>query len=208
MILPSTLKNKNEWVFVGPMGPEVPDEFNHLPRLCVDGGAHFSKSMNIWIGDGDSYPHELTSDHIFKLPAEKDQSDLSCALGLFTDPHHYKFHFWGFLGGRRDHELFNLGESLSFLEKHQECQILFYGEDGKVQYHVLGYGQWKFSHRGVFSLGTLKKTEVKLTGNLHYPIRNVETLRPLSSLGLSNIGEGEMILETMGPVFLYFPEGK
>lgn len=206
MLLPSRLQNKNEWLFVGPMGPEVPEQFSDLPRICVDGGARHTASMDIWIGDADSWKEKVNAPDVFKLPIDKDQSDLAVAMELFQEPRHYKFHFWGFLGGRKDHELFNLGESLNFLEQHQECQILYYNEKGHMTFFLAGAGIWKFNHQGTFSLGTLKKTDVKLTGQVKYPVAKTHPLYPLSSLGLSNMSEGEFQLENHGPVFLYFPE--
>jgi thiamine pyrophosphokinase len=208
MTLPSTLINKTEWTFVGPMGPQLPDFLKTHPIIAVDGGAHHSAHTDVWVGDADSYTKEIKQGLIFRHPAQKDQSDLALALSLFQEPAHYKFHFWGFLGGRKDHELFNLGEALSFLEHHQECQILFYDGEGKIHFHLVGNGHWKFTHMGLFSLGTLKKTSIKLKGECHYPILHSTVLNPLSSLGLSNVGKGEMTLENEGPVFIYYPEGK
>lgn len=208
MMLPSNLREQTEWAFVGPMGPGLPDSLKHLPIIGVDGGAHFHSNLDVWVGDADSYDKEVVAGHIYRHPAEKDQSDLSLALSLFKEPRHYKFHFWGFLGGRKDHELFNLGEALTFLDQHLECQIMFYDDKGKILFHVLGTGHWKFTYHGLFSLGTLKKTMVRLRGNLQYPISKYQLLNPLSSLGLSNTGKGEMVLENDGPVFLYYPEGK
>jgi len=57
-------------------------------------------------------------------------------------------------------------------------------------------------------LGTLKNTLVKLRGNCQFPIPKLLEITPLSSFGLSNVGEGEMTLENQGPVFLYYPGGK
>lgn len=208
MMLPSSLTDKTEWTFVGPMGPEVPLHLTELPVIGIDGGAHHLENLDIWVGDADSYKEEIQSEHVFRHPIEKDHSDLTLALSLFSEPRRYKFHFWGFLGGRRDHELFNIGEALTFLEEHSESQIIFYGEDGKVYFQLVGTGHWKFEHLGLFSLGTLKNTIVKLLGNCHYPIKKATQLKPLSSFGLSNIGHGEIVLENEGPVFLYFPEGK
>ncbi|MFP5385633.1 MAG: hypothetical protein ACLGHN_06105 [Bacteriovoracia bacterium] len=208
MILPSSLRNFSEWILLGPMGPELPSDLYTLPLMAVDGGAHFATSMDIWVGDADSYSEEIHAPHVIRHPIEKDQSDLALALNLFNDPCHYKLHLWGFLGGRRDHELFNLGEALSFLDKQDGSQILFYNESGKITYQVVGSGHWKFSHQGLFSLGALKRTEVTLRGDCYYPIKSPQILTPLSSFGLSNIGQGEMTLTTDGAVFLYFPEGK
>jgi len=208
MMLPSTLKNKTEWTFLGPMGPELPPHLKHFPVIGVDGGAHFHQEIDIWVGDADSYDKEIISPVIYRHPSEKNESDLALALSLYQEPLHYKFHFWGFLGGRKDHELFNIGEALTFLDQHQECQILFYDDRGRVIFHLVGAGHWKFTHHGIFSLGTLKKTEVKLKGECAYPILKSQFLTPLSSFGLSNIGKGEIKLENEGPVFLYYPEGQ
>ena len=206
MTLPSTLSHKTEWVLLGPMGPALPQSLSGLPLMGVDGGAHFAGRMDLWVGDADSFDGEVNSSHLFRHPTGKDESDLALALRFFDGPCHYKLHLWGFLGGRKDHELFNLGEVLRFLDKHQECQALFYNEFGKIVFHAVGSGHWKFSHDGTFSLGTLKKTEVKLIGDCQFPISSFSTLEPLSSLGLSNRGHGEIILETEGPVFICFPE--
>ncbi len=206
MNLPSTLKDKNQWVFLGPMGPKLPSSLMNYPLICVDGGAHFSKSMDIWIGDGDSFEKTIETDHIFKFSVDKDLSDLALAFNLFKTPLRYEFHLWGFLGGRRDHELFNLGEAFRFLETNQQGQIRFYDQNGKVTYFMVGAGQWTFSHQGLFSLGTLKETAVTMIGKCRYPITTSQVLLPLTSQGLSNLGDGEIILENEGPVFIYFPE--
>lgn len=188
------------------MGPELPDTLKNNPILAVDGGAHFVSNLDIWVGDADSYKETIKTPHQYRHPPAKDSSDLALALDLFKDYGPYKFHFWGFLGARKDHELFNLGEALHFLEDHPESQILFYGKNGEISFHLVGSGDWKFSRSGLFSLGTLKKTKVKLIGNCTYPISQTSNLLPLSSLGLSNVGAGEMILKTEGPVFIHYPE--
>lgn len=208
MVLPSSLNHRSEWVILGPMGPHLPREFQPLPALAVDGGARFHGEIQVWVGDADSFQDEIQAEHIFRHKVEKDYSDLALALSLFVEPRHYKFHFWGFLGGRKDHELMNLGESMRFLEKNPESQILFYDETGKVQIHAVGAGIWKFTHVGQFSLGTLKKTSVKMTGSCQYQIRHREIIEPLSSFGLSNEGHGEIQIEADGAVFVIFPEGK
>ena len=141
MILPRHLRSLTEWLFVGPMGPCPPENFEQLPQIGVDGGAHFSSQLKVWVGD-------------------------------------------------------------------HECQILLYDSDGKIRYHLLGAGLWKFTHHGLFSLGTLKKTTIKMTGMCQYPIPESNPLIPLSSIGLSNTGHGEIELETEGSVLLYFPEGE
>lgn len=208
MNLPSHLRDNTEWVIVGPMGPNVPENLKSFSSIGVDGGANFLRPLDIWVGDHDSLEGKHEAKHDFSLRTDKDKSDLAFALSLFPDYKKLKLHMWGFLGGRKDHEIFNLGEVFSFLDRHEESEALFYGDDGKVQFHMLGTGHWKFQHVGLFSLGTLKKVEVRLAGDCEYPISHTKTMFPLSSFGLSNIGKGLMTLETNGAVFLYYPEGK
>jgi len=208
MMLPSSLINKTEWVLVGPMGPDLPETLSQFPVVAIDGGAHHLECPDIWVGDADSYGKQISCKHIFRHPPEKDLSDFALALSLFKIPRHYKLHLWGFLGGRRDHELFNFGESSRFLDRHSESEIIFYGLDGNIQFHFLGAGNWKFSRHGLFSLGSLKSTLVKLKGDCKFPINKWLEITPLSSFGLSNEGYGEIILECQGPVFIYYPGGQ
>jgi thiamine pyrophosphokinase len=207
-MLPSHLKNSFEWVFLGPMGPFLLDHFQTFPLLCVDGGAHFTQRVDLWVGDGDSYQGELRTKNKYVHSPHKNLSDLALALSLFQAPNPYTFYFWGFLGGRKDHELFNLGECLSFLELHRHSTIYFYGEDAKIYYELKSSGEWIFDHQGLFSLGTLKKSEISLSGNCRYPTSDGQILNPLSSLGLSNFGFGEVHLKNSEPLFIYYPEGK
>ncbi len=208
MILPSHLLTHAEWVFLGPMGPRLPSQLLPLPLLTVDGGGNFAKSAVVWVGDQDSLNCDIQAEFIFRHPREKDLSDLALALGLFTAPLRYKFHFWGLLGGRRDHELFNLGEALRFLELHNESQIFMYNEEGRIRFHLLGAGRWTFAHQGLFSLGTMAKTEVLLSGACRYVPQTPVTLFPLSSTGLSNEAHGPVNVENRGPIFIYFPGEK
>ncbi len=208
MILPSHLRAHPEWVFLGPLGPGLSPELSALPLLTVDGGGDFAEKSLVWVGDQDSLTSEVQAEVSFRHPREKNSSDLALALALFNSPLRYKFHFWGLLGGRRDHELFNLGEALRFLETRPEAQIIFYNDLGRILFHLVGAGLWTFTHEGLFSLGTLRKTEVLLRGACRYALETPTTLWPLSSTGLSNEAHGAVTVETQGPVFLYFPEGK
>lgn len=188
------------------MGPEIPDHFKSLPLVAVDGGAHFAPRIDVWVGDADSFTGEVSSSISFKHPVDKDRSDLSLALGLFKRPLCYKLHLWGFLGERKDHELFNIGECLHFLDKHPGSEILLYRKNGEVEFHLLGLGLWSFERHGTFSLGTIKKTEVELLGECDFPISPPSYIYPLTSFGLSNRAKGTIRLNTEGPVFIYFPE--
>ncbi len=206
MKLTKELGDKSEWVLVGPMGPALPDSFSSLPILAVDGGAHWTNRMNAWIGDSDSYQSAPQTSLIFQLPVNKDSSDFNYALKLFDRQKSYHFHLWGFSGGRKDHELFVWGEILSYLEQHPETKFTLYDKNGRVEFHFMGSGHWRFQHTGPFSLGCIRKIRVKLTGQVKYPIKAESWLPSLSSWGLSNEGSGEILLENDGSAFIHYPE--
>lgn len=206
MKLPKELEDKSEWVVVGPMGPRLPDKFLSLPVLAVDGGAHWSPSHNVWVGDSDSFRNKPSAENVFHLPENKDASDFSMSLQLFEKNLQYTFHLWGFSGGRKDHELFVWGEILAFLDQHPESKFILYGISGRIETHFVGSGHWKFQHEGLFSLGSIRKIRVKLTGDVRYPIPQESWLPTLSSWGLSNVGEGQIILENEGAAFIHYPE--
>ncbi len=208
MKLPKELRDKTEWILVGPMGPDLPDRFRDFPIMAVDGGARFTGHMNAWVGDSDSCKIIPENTLVFRLPEEKDSSDYSCALKLFDQQVNYTLHLWGLSGGRKDHELFVWGETLSFLEQHPESKCILYGAEGNIETYFLGSGHWKFQHTGRFSLGSLRKIRVKLTGDVKYPIGSESWLPALSSWGLSNVGSGEMVLENEGAAFLHYPGEK
>lgn len=208
MKLPSHLEQYTEWTFVGPMGPLLPTFLSHHKILGVDGGSRFTGHMDAWVGDGDSDPNLVKAQSLFLYPSKKSDSDLALALALFTQSFPYTFHFWGLLGGRKDHELFNLGESAKFLFNKADAQINFYDHDGKIYFKLLGPGDWNLEHFGEFSLGTFEKQKIKLIGECEYQLKEATEISPLSSLGLSNEGNGKFILQSSLPVFVYFPEGK
>lgn len=203
MKLPSDLLNKKEWVILGPMGPILHQKLTPLPRIGVDGGAHFSDKLHLWIGDADSYKLAPQAKHVIVLPENKDASDLSFSLNLFHEELSYTLHLWGFLGGRQDHELFNLGEAMHFLDQHPSSEIFFYDQEGHSPFHLLSQGEWSFEHHGLFSVGSFKKISLKMTGACEYEIPHFRPLAAMQSLGLSNRAQGRVTIETDGPLFIY-----
>jgi thiamine pyrophosphokinase len=206
MKLPASFSHVSAWAVIGSQGPTLSQKLQHLPKIAVDAGARFCADAQIWVGDGDSHDASVSSPHQFKLSPEKDRSDLGCALTLLSEEHHYRLHFWGLLGGRRDHELFNLGEASNFLQAHPGSSIFFYDQSATVRFHFVGQGEWGFKHPGLFSLGCLRSAHVSLLGSCRYPIIRETLIQPLSSFGLSNEAQGDLKLMTSGPVFIYYPE--
>jgi thiamine pyrophosphokinase len=206
MKLPVSLAHFKEWTLVGPMGPTLPSSMGHEAILAVDGGAAFCSRMDIWIGDGDSHLESIDCKNIYQFPPKKSESDLALALTFFHQSSPVVLHFWGFLGGRRDHELLNFGEALHFLETSPGSEVIFYDHNKRVALKCLGIGHWPMNHQGTFSLVTLKDTKIKLTGACLYPLDQETQLSALSSLGLSNEAQGEFTLINQGPVMIFFPE--
>lgn len=204
MKLPGEFQNNKEWTLVGPMGPKLPALKFPYPLLGIDGGARFCDRMDIWVGDGDSHLSTINSQHIFEFSPQKNSSDLALALSLFQTSGPMRLHCWGLLGGRRDHELLNLGEMMHFLENSPQSRATFYDSQGIIALECVSSGSWSFTHQGIFSLTCIKESRVTLTGCCDYLLKEVTSLPPLSSLGLSNSASGEFFLTNSSPVMIFF----
>jgi thiamine pyrophosphokinase len=168
------------------------------PVIFVDSGSQFRKSdEGISVGDGDSIDTPLE----IRLNPDKDFSDLAFALQNIPD-HFREIDLAGFLGGRRDHELFNIGETHHFLSTRKSpTKVRF---DRKVT--GFSAGQWQFQRFGSFSVLTVAEALVRITGDCSYTCPESTSFPPLSSLGLSNIGSGTIDIGSNGPVFVLFEE--
>lgn len=207
MKLPAELAKTPEWTLIGPMGPRLPKFLESHPLIAVDGGGNFCDHSDIWIGDGDSSFKDPKAKHIFQFPPKKSLSDLALALSLLPTTHPLTLHCWGFLGGRRDHELLNLGEVLRFLEFREGSQVYFYdGVSGQRSVKCFSSGTWHLRHVGLFSVAALRAIRIKLEGDCEYTIGQFTELPPLSTLGLSNEARGEFCLTNDGPVMILIPE--
>ncbi len=166
------------------------------PLLFVDGGSNYRiGNAGLSVGDGDSsgYPMDIL------LSTDKDCSDLAYALDSI--PADYSsVGLYGFLGKRRDHEYFNLGTAHQFLESRSHPSTI------RFEQAIIGYtaGTWSFHREGLFSILSLKDTWLTLHGDCCYPCRDRTRFRVLDSLGLSNVGHGEIHLQTEGPVFVIY----
>lgn len=189
-------------VLVGPLLKNEEIKFiKNSPLIIVDGG--FEKCLEhsllgersyYSVGDGDSTKAQLDE----LLPSKKDFSDLQFALDLLPNSI-TNIELFGFLGGRKDHEICNFGEVHNFLlKKNDQSQVNFSNE-----VLFLSSGNWFLSHIGEFSLVGIERPKVKVTGEIDYQLNSLTELSPLSSLGLSNNSRGEFCLETTGPVMLY-----
>ncbi|MCY4148096.1 MAG: hypothetical protein OXF73_01840 [Gammaproteobacteria bacterium] len=164
------------------------------PLLFVDGGSNCRVgNAGLSVGDGDSSVCPMD----IPLPTDKDYSDL--AFALKSIPANYSsVCLYGFLGKRRDHEYFNLGAAHQFLESRSQPSTI------RFEQTIIGYtaGTWSFHREGLFSILSLKDAWLTLHGDCRYQCRDRTRFRALDSLGLSNVGHGEIHLQTENPVFV------
>ena len=193
----------NEWVIVGPLGPELDSTLERFPVIAVDGGADFSKKIDLWVGDADSIQGSLPDVPRIELATNKDRSDLAHALLQVPDSV-VKLHLWGFLGKRRDHEWFNLGEVVRWLTSRAQVSAYFYDHRGKVK--VVSLTRGELTVTGLFSLASLEINEVSLTGECDYLLQEPTEVGPLSSVGLSNRARGLIQVNAIRPILLFFEE--
>lgn len=199
------LKNIDSVTLIGPLlGGSCPYKAKGA-LIFVDGGANFltlfseleNEIPSISLGDGDSSQIELD----IKLNPKKDFSDLGFALSLIPQNIENVFLF-GFLGGRRDHEMANFGEIHQFLKKRTQQTKVFF-EDKII---ALSKGSYTKDIKGTFTLLVLDKTPLKVEGACLYKMKDFKEFFPLSSLGLSNIGSGSVIFEGSGPYFIFLTD--
>lgn len=168
------------------------------PVIFIDGGTQFRKDCEgMSVGDGDSFNGQLDE----KLNPHKNYSDLSYVLASLP-AHFNEACLSGFLGGQRDHEWANLGEANAFLkQRHHATQLHF-----ETQITGFSAGRWQLEINEAFSLLCLETAKVKMTGECRYPLKQKTRLEPLCSHGLSNIGQGVIILQTDKPIFILYPQ--
>jgi len=167
------------------------------PLIWVDGGVNHRRDRapaGFAVGDGDSARGTLDQ----YLAANKDYSDLAFVLRRLP-AHFAEVVLLGFLGARRDHELFNLGEVHHFLAAA--------GAPTRARFdrsvYAYSKGKWRFRSHSVFSLAAIEPATVTLTGACQYPLTAPTLIAPLASFGLSNRGAGRISLHTDGPVFIF-----
>ncbi|MEA9356508.1 hypothetical protein SHI21_09850 [Bacteriovorax sp. PP10] len=146
------------------------------------------------IGDGDSSKKPMT---MFK--DDQNLSDLSYCLNLMSKETHIQtFLFVGFLGGRLDHQFFNLGE-ISRFTKTTDAQILL---EDKIEFFPKG--KIDVEIQGIFSLGSFEDNQIKIKGACLYKSKNWLKLPTLSSRGLSNVGSGKIEIESKSPLAVFY----
>lgn len=172
--------------------------------IFIDGGLiHYEKFFkqvpiltknSFSIGDGDSSNKPMNM-----LKTDQNLSDLSYCLNYLSKQKNITtVMFVGFLGGRIDHQFFNLGEIYRFVKKNRGHVIL----ENKIEF--LPKGKNTLEIKGIFSIGSFEDTKIKINGACLYKTQKWLSLPILSSRGLSNIGSGKIEIESISPLAIFY----
>lgn len=178
------------------------------PLVFVDGGVRKREAIlnglkGFAVGDGDSLRIEagpaveaasLKLDLL--LPERKDYSDFAFVLKSLPASVR-QVRTFGFMGGRLDHQILNFGEAHHFLRLRHATSMTF-------DFEVCGLssGTWHPRLDGRFSLINFEACDIRLEGLCEYQLKEAVRIGPVTSVGLSNMGYGQVELECSSPVFL------
>lgn len=182
--------------------------------IAADGGYSYTQSKgirtDILIGDFDSLAAvpENSSDGplIYRLPREKDRTDLMAALQYGLGQSAIRFHIYGASGWRLDHTLANI-QCLSYLLNHGARGYLYDGET--VVTAMNGELRLAPRKRGVVSIFALGESAQGVTvQGLKYDLEGA-LLAGDFPLGVSNefTGAPAYIRVEEGGLLLVYPRG-
>lgn len=205
-------KSTHTYLIIGPMDfptSAIVTYKDHLDirLIFIDGGLrhktsleeHFPNAIkdSLTFGDGDS-SNKAMNFH----KNDQNISDLGFFLrSIHPNAYTSNYHFLGFLGGRLDHMIFNLGELTAFtkLIKSNDTLVLL---DDHIQF--LCSGENLLCIDGPFSIATVNDNKIKISGECEYTSNEWIKLTPLSSRGLSNNGSGAVVIEALKPLFIIY----
>ena len=155
--------------------------------ICADAGYSYVKDMNIdvdlLVGDFDSLNSVPSDINIYKLPKEKDETDLYIAIEEGIKKGYQEFYIYGALGGRIEHSFANI-QILSKLAK-QNIKAKLIDQNTVVEVLTEGVHIYSKEMIGYFSLFSLSEKSVITIENLKYEL-NKQELTYLFPLGIDN----------------------
>jgi thiamine pyrophosphokinase len=162
--------------------------------IAADGGTLHIDALGltpqIVFGDMDSLPPErlasleATGIHLFRHPAEKDETDLELALQWLVAEGFCTIRIVGALGGRLDQTLANLYMLAD--PRLQKCDVRL--DDGRMEIFLISTQKKLTGEPGdtVSLLPFFGPAQGIITQGLYYPL-NKETLLPYRTRGISNV---------------------
>lgn len=159
--------------------------------IAADGGYNYLKNAGIkphvWIGDGDSLGEavdDTAADFIYKLPCEKDDTDVLAAVKLALEKGAKSIHLYGVLGGRIDHTMANI-KIMSYLS---DQGVVAFAYDNNSMMTVLKDAGIPFDKNasGILSVFSLTDVSYGVTiRGLKYALED-DVLYETDSIGVSN----------------------
>lgn len=192
-------------ILVGPVmhlmiAPEILKSFglDGATQVAIDGGLHYAPNPALSVGDGDS---SKGPPDIFK--PSQDKTDLRFCLNGIRNWAWREMHAFGFIGGRRDHELANFGElDAEMRARPAFTRAVIYDSALHPQVWMCNKGAHEIELSGRFSVLVLKETRVTISGACDYPATDL-TLQPLSGRGVSNRANGAVRFTADGPFMVF-----
>ncbi len=197
-------------VLVGPVmvAPLLPSDLARLglsavAQVAVDGGIEYAVKPVLWAGDGDSSPPPAAPASPSATPVvfkhNQDETDLRFCLNGVRDWNWRELHLFGFLGGRRDHELANFGEIHAELKTRANfTSAVFYDDKLEAAVRFFSGGAHRVNISGVFSLLVLEPATADISGDCDYAAAGA-ALPLLSGRGISNRGRGMVDISCTAP---------
>ena len=196
-------KGSERLILVGPLQQSPlldPPGLKDVPQIAIDGGARSAVNPVLWAGDGDSgnAPEGIPAFTKYS----QDITDFRFCLSGIRSWRWNALHLFGFLGGRRDHELACFGEIQAEMKARIPfSRAVFYGSDNLPQVQFFRAGKHSVELRGAFSLLVLETAVVTLSGDCRYKT-TATALGSLTGQGISNEASGVVEISATGPFML------
>lgn len=169
-----------------------------VAQVAVDGGIEYALKPVLWAGDGDSSPSGMP----VAFKDSQDETDLRFCLNGVQKWAWRELHLFGFLGGRRDHELANFGEIHAELKSRANfTSATFYDEKLEAAVRFFRAGAHRVNISGVFSLLALEAAVADISGDCDYAAAGA-ALPLLSGRGISNRGRGMVDISCTAPFMI------
>lgn len=155
--------------------------------IAVDGGYQYCIDLKIkpdlYVGDFDSYQHDIEGIEILRSQPEKDDTDMMLAIQAGLERDYQEFVLYGAMGGRLEHTLGNI-QCLNYL-CNQKAHGVMLSENSRVE--VLSNDSITFdsSMRGYISIFSLSQEAEVSIENLKYTLDHMK-LTNATTRGVDN----------------------
>jgi thiamine pyrophosphokinase len=197
------LKLQDVIVILGPMLQYLPK--NHLQNvvLQVDSNHLDVNHQTIILGDADSVLDEHKNIFDYLFPTQKNFTDFEALIEFLKIHSKAKhLHFYGFWGGRFDHQhLIPCQITELLLQCSNLRSAWIYDENNSERLEILSNGNHAFNEQNYFSLISPSAQTMEIQGEVEY--QGKFQLSAWSGLGLSNHAKGSWSIQCQLPIWKY-----